>query len=413
MNADLEPLFRPTNGQGVVVISGIFRIDGEAQGVPEILAIFEVLRANASAGDLLGLAQHGRRKLDRELLTENDGQHVDAGITGAPEYRRDGAHRADLVLSPLVDSDDHDVALGGTSAVGRGHEDVRRKRGLLGNDDSISPALVIHSDDLSPRTFQYAHQASLGVSARKTPRDAYRDSIPLHGGSEVSLRNVDVLSARDVRDDEAVTGPSDVDDPRHDLEASGNGVPALPLPDDLPVALHGLETPPEAAVGVAANAETASQVPGRQGAVARLGQGLSDRGTAGNVVHTVRLCPLGSESESEGELKRRVRVESGEIIERASDVHQDAMVPQTDTQSRATPARRRPRVAAPEVENATQRGFGSQVAFKVVEFRHGLLKVSLHHDAETLLPGQESPGDVKGSSHPEPGRHGVTRGSRR
>ena len=149
MDADLEvAVFQHFEGQGVVVVLGVGRVDGEGQGVPEILAALEVLGRDL-VGNGLGLVVDGFLETVRKAELRQDGVHLRFVLAGHAEHVHQVAVRGRVVAVPAVhDGGDFHAALRAQgSRFLRIHLDVVGHRLALHQHPGLGADGVVHADE--------------------------------------------------------------------------------------------------------------------------------------------------------------------------------------------------------------------------------------------------------------------------
>ena len=107
MNADFKiAVFQPAEGQRIVKVLGICRVNRKRQGLAEVLATLQFRRSNRLADAVSGILQRLVEAI-REVEFGQNGVHLRVVGTGSSENIRDYAVRTDLAPRPGVNLDSH------------------------------------------------------------------------------------------------------------------------------------------------------------------------------------------------------------------------------------------------------------------------------------------------------------------
>ena len=163
MDADLViPVFQFPEGEGVVIVLGIGRIDGECQDVPEIAAALEVLFRDLVRNRVRGIL-HLLAEAVRQAELRQDGMHLGLVLPGLPEEIDDVAMGRRRAPVPAV----HD---------GR---DLQARHRLL--------RILRHGDGNVVRHGPRGHQHP-GLAFRHDMEDAHERALrPLQDGDDLAF----------------------------------------------------------------------------------------------------------------------------------------------------------------------------------------------------------------------------------
>jgi hypothetical protein len=97
-----EPLLRAPDRQGIIVVLGIGRVDGEDQLAPQVQAALQVRRPDPAGADPLRLLLDLRREIQRQLVPIRHGEHIHARIAQPAQDPFHLAGRTPVVVPQLT-----------------------------------------------------------------------------------------------------------------------------------------------------------------------------------------------------------------------------------------------------------------------------------------------------------------------
>jgi hypothetical protein len=182
------------DGQGVVVIPGVGRIDGEdveSRPVhPSLPALPLLLR-----DDGLRRPFHLLRELQIEAVSEQDGKDIHARIRDRADDTLHNPQGIELSAPVAGDPYHHDVPLPGTSFLPVGNQDIPRDPMVEGGNVSQAPRTAVAADDRGMSSFQDLDDPSFGIASLRPGLDTGNDLVTVHGGIQEGGRNPHVLAA--------------------------------------------------------------------------------------------------------------------------------------------------------------------------------------------------------------------------
>ena len=234
MNADLPGIVAESpDGERVVVVFGVRRVDGEYEEVPPVSAMISRLFPPVGHG-LTCRRNHviGKRRWQPVIVDHR--QNVDAGLTRFPEHRLDAAHGSHLSTTERGDTGNHHVTLLGLPLVPLSHQDFTRYPTISGVNDPEGAGAAKGADHRFVCAVQNLDHSADRAAATRAPLHTDNHLVAVHGRFQGEAGHEDVLPTL-VRRDEPIPFLGNRKPARHQVDLLGRGVA---------LSLHAIETPP-------------------------------------------------------------------------------------------------------------------------------------------------------------------------
>ena len=196
MHAHLPaPIGELAQREGIVIVLGIGRVDGERGHVAHIVAAGHLLVGDAGL-DALRRALHVGRILIRKAKFGEDGVNLGIVLAGAAQDVLDGADWAVGVLGPLDDAHDGLVASGATRQFVERDKDVGGQELAIGGKHSV---VLLHIEGAHKHLLFALHNLDdlgLGLHAGTHRADVHHHAVTVEGVHRVALSNHDGLATR-------------------------------------------------------------------------------------------------------------------------------------------------------------------------------------------------------------------------
>ena len=193
MNADLPRVVseRP-DGQRVIVVLGVRRIDSEYMEVPPICTMLSGVFPPVGHG-VSCRRSHAVGKGQRQPVVMHHGQDVDARITGLPQHRLDAAHRPHLATSERSDAGHYDITLRSCRLVPLSHQYLAGYSAISGVNDpeGAGPAKSAHYGFV--RSVQNLDHTANGAAAARAPLHTDHHLVAVHRGLQGEAGHEDIL----------------------------------------------------------------------------------------------------------------------------------------------------------------------------------------------------------------------------
>ena len=235
------------NADRVIKVLRIIRIDGDDIVRAAIDTAFALLSAwlvvRPRFGNRLRLMQHVLRKMQRQVVMPQHGEHIDAFLIRRAEHFDDLALGCGLLGLPLRDFHDHLVAHVRLAAhiAGFRHINRPRKARIIRRDVQELLRALQGADKLRALAFQHAHHAAALVLLPRLHIQTHQHAVAMHRGAGVSVRDADLGDARLVRLHKTTTTTRDLNHPRHQVRLLRNDVAIALCADDFPLFLQAFE----------------------------------------------------------------------------------------------------------------------------------------------------------------------------